>query len=300
MRTTLFLILAAAPCVFAQGQSNDAPRTLAEPEVFFYQTAPGADATVPVNALKKPAPVLGEPYSATIATESIQTLADGNRIVAKTTGAVARDALGRTRQQMELPIIGNLAAADIPQIVFIQDPVAKVSYSLNLTNKTAHEMPVLPPIQAGLDGISPSAPEAGPGTITIMRGAVATDKPLPPPSRAVVIAQKGKLSVDQGQSITTDLGSQIIEGVVANGTRTTLTIPAGQIGNDSPISVVTEEWTSPDLKAIVYSKRSDPRMGERTFQLTNLQRGEPDPSLFTVPPDFTMIEGPQPVVYGPR
>jgi hypothetical protein len=64
--------------------------------------------------------------------------------------------------------------------------------------------------------------------------------------------------------------------------------------------VVTEVWTSPDLKAIVYSKRNDPRMSEQTFQLTNIQRVEPDTSLFTVPSDFTIVDGPQPVVYSPR
>ena len=85
------------------------------------------------------------------------------------------------------------------------------------------------------------------------------------------------------QATTEDLGSQTMEGVIVNGVRTTRTIPAGQIGNDKPISIVTEVWTSPDLKTIVYSKRSDPRMGEQTFQLTNIVRAEPDPALFTVP-----------------
>jgi hypothetical protein len=63
---------------------------------------------------------------------------------------------------------------------------------------------------------------------------------------------------------------------------------------------VTEVWTSPDLKTIVYSRRSDPRTGEQTFRLTNIQRTEPDAALFTVPPDFTFIDGPQRVIYGPK
>jgi hypothetical protein len=102
---------------------------------------------------------------------------------------------------------------------------------------------------------------------------------------------------DQGQANTEDLGSQTMEGVLVNGVRTTRTIPAGEIGNDKPISIVTEVWTSPDLKTIVYSKRSDPRMGEQTFQLTNIVRSEPDVSLFTVPPDFKIVDGPQNVIY---
>ena len=82
-----------------------------------------------------------------------------------------------------------------------------------------------------------------------------------------------------------------------NGIRTTRTIPAGQIGNDKPISIVTEVWTSPDLKTVISSKRNDPRMGEQTFQLTNIVRAEPDPSLFAVPSDFKIIDGPQKIVY---
>ena len=77
---------------------------------------------------------------------------------------------------------------------------------------------------------------------------------------------------DQAQVSTEDLGSQTMEGILVNGVRTTHTIPAGQIGNEKPINIVTEVWTSPDLKTIVYSKRSDPRMGEQTFQLTNIVR----------------------------
>lgn len=102
---------------------------------------------------------------------------------------------------------------------------------------------------------------------------------------------------EQAQASTEDLGSQTMEGVLVHGVRTTHTIPAGQIGNERPISIVSEIWTSPDLKTVVFSKRTDPRMGEQTFRLTNIVRAEPDPSLFTVPPDFKIVEGPQPIHY---
>jgi len=102
---------------------------------------------------------------------------------------------------------------------------------------------------------------------------------------------------EQGEVSSEDLGSQTMEGVLVTGTRTTRTIPAGQIGNDKPISIVTEVWTSPELKTVVYSKRTDPRMGEQTFKLTNIMRAEPDPTLFTVPSDFNVIDGAEPIVY---
>ena len=108
---------------------------------------------------------------------------------------------------------------------------------------------------------------------------------------------KELIADESAQVSTEDLGTQTMEGLVVNGVRTTRTIPEGQIGNDKPISIVTEVWTSPDLKTIVYSKRSDPRMGEQTFKLTNVVRAEPDASLFTVPADFKTMDGPQNVIY---
>ena len=67
--------------------------------------------------------------------------------------------------------------------------------------------------------------------------------------------------------------------------------------NERPITIVTEVWTSPELKTVVYSKRSDPRMGEQTFQLKNIVRSEPDPFLFTVPADFKIVDGPRNFIY---
>ena len=64
----------------------------------------------------------GAPYSATVVNESVQTLADGNRIVQKTTGTTARDSEGRTRNDAPLPMIGNMSSAGAPHLVFIVDP----------------------------------------------------------------------------------------------------------------------------------------------------------------------------------
>jgi hypothetical protein len=87
-----------------------------------------------------------------------------------------------------------------------------------------------------------------------------------------------------------DLGSQNMAGVIAQGTRNTLTIEAGEIGNDRPIQVIDERWYSPDLQLEVMNKHSDPRTGEQITQMVNIQRGEPDPSLFQVPAAYRVIE----------
>ncbi len=238
------------------------------------------------------APVQGAPYSATVVNETIQTLADGNRIVNTNTGTTARDSQGRTRRDTPFPAIGNLTAANAPQIVFIQDPVAQTAYTLNLTEKTAHQMPQPPPLAGGAAG----AAAAGNTFYIQMKTGPVTGEPIPPP---MATFEKRVIVDEPAQEETEDLGSQMMEGVTVNGTRSTRTIPAGQIGNEKPIVIVTEVWTSPELKTVVYSKRSDPRMGEQTFRLTNIVREEPDPSLFTVPADFKIIEGPQTIHYRP-
>jgi hypothetical protein len=90
--------------------------------------------------------------------------------------------------------------------------------------------------------------------------------------------------------VTENLGQQTVEGVNAAGTRSTTTIPAGAIGNLQPIKVVAEQWLSPDLQILVMTRHSDPRSGDTTYRLQNIVRAEPDRSLFTVPPDFTLKE----------
>jgi len=290
MKRALFLVLAAASCAFAQEKGN-----------VIYQTTGAVGAVASGGSDKASGPVLGAPYSATITNESIQTLADGNRLVQASTGATARDSQGRTRQDTALPPIGNLSAANAPHLVFIHDPVAETSYTLNLTEKTAQKMPALPPLRGGGPGLA--------GATVTMRVVEGNGAPLPPPdAMATTIAapapgmffEKHVVTAEQDQGNTEDLGSETIEGVLVNGVRTTHTIPAGQIGNDRPITIVTEVWTSPDLKTVVYSKRSDPRMGEQTFRLTNIVRTEPSPSLFTVPADFKLVDGPQPIFYRTR
>jgi hypothetical protein len=301
-RLGLTLVLAASSCAYAQETGN----------VMYQAPVPAPGVAGPVTGVAvggmmkgSITPIKGAPYSATITNESVQTLADGNRIVQTSTGNTARDSQGRTRQDFALPAIGNLSATEVPRLVFIQDPVAQTSYTLNLTDKTAQKIPMPPPPPAG--GFS----ESGGATFSVQVGAgaaaigpggpeqnMAFQKPVLPDAPVQTMAFAKLVPADeQAQVATEDLGTQTMEGVVVNGSRTTRTIPAGQIGNDRPIVITIEVWTSPDLKTIISSKRTDPRMGEQTFKLTNLVRNEPDASLFAPPPDFKILDGPQRVMY---
>jgi hypothetical protein len=248
-------------------------------------------------------PVLGAPYSAMITNESSQLLADGNRITQSSSGTTARDSQGRTRQDAPLPAIGNMAAANAPHFVFINDPVGQKTYTLNLTEKTAQSF-AMPRASSGTGaGVGTGGSvEANTLFLKLKQEAEASASGQTPE----IATQKSSIMMDKvkaetfGEATevsTEDLGTQTMEGVLVTGTRTTKTIPTGQIGNEKPISIVIEVWTSPELKTVVMSKRSDPRMGEQTFRLTNIVRAEPDASLFTVPADFKVIDGQQTVIY---
>lgn len=224
-------------------------------------------------------PVSGAPYSAEAVTETTQTLPDGNRIVNKSTSKIYRDSAGRERREQPLPSFGKLASGDTaPVMIMISDPVAKVNYSLETRSKTATKMPA-----PGLLRMSDKGGMVG-GTFA----AIAPAPAVGGGGNQIFFSQGRLATAPQSAQKKEDLGQRTIEGVVADGTRTTTTIPAGEVGNERPIDVVSERWYSSDLQVLVMSKDTDPRMGETTYQLTNVSRVEPAASFFEVPADYQL------------
>ena len=257
--------------------------------------------------------VKGAPYSAEAVTESVQTLGDGNRIVNKFTSQVYRDSEGRTRREQTLKGLGGVGTGEEPlQTIFINDPVAGTTYSLDTRSHIAHKsMPFNFQIMTkpGKPGDNQqfefrSAQGSGANVIVTTQvgpgqaapGQAATK--LPPPGAADHFEIRTESAAGfairtkpaPGNAVKEDLGKQLIEGVEAEGTRTTITIPAGEIGNERPIEIVSERWYSPELQLVVMTRHSDPRSGETTYKLTNINRTEPAKSLFEVPAGFTVKE----------
>ena len=251
--------------------------------------------------------VKGAPYSAQAISESIQTLADGNRIVHKSTASVYRDGEGRTRREQTLKAIGPYASAgDPPQTTFINDPVAGVNYILDSRTRTARKV-ALPAFKRG----------AGERVVVTTEGAsklrskddeikeadikehklraieqevIVGGPALAHAPRPGATFEYLRSKPDPKNTKKESLGKQTVEGVEAEGTRVTITIPAGEIGNEQPMQIVSESWYSHELQTIIMSKHTDPRMGEHTYRLTNLTLGEPARSLFDVPSDYTIKE----------
>lgn len=260
--------------------------------------------------------VKGAPYSAESVTETIQTLADGNRIINRITSSLYRDSEGRTRREQSLKGLGILGGGEEPlTTIFINDPVAGVTYSLDSRSHTAHKSMAFRfelGRKAGVEGqqfefkVAPGTAGAA-GTarsmiLTAPAGAPPVGAPLPPPNvdhftmrteGGVAGTYVFKAAPGAKEAVKEELGKQTIEGVEAEGTRTTITIPAGEIGNERPIEIVSERWYSPELQLIVMSRHSDPRTGETTYKLTNINRAEPAKSLFEVPPGYTLTDGAQ-------
>ena len=344
--------------------------------------------------------VKGAPYSAESVTESVQVLADGNRITHTSKASLYRDNEGRTRRDQTLNHIGPWATSDEPaQTIFINDPVAGAHYILNPRTRTAQKMSNVltftrskregaPPTGVatgtrvfmhsrndalvlsqessktinggGLSGkavkkvpptyppIAKAAGAEGPVSVQIVvseSGAVESAKAVsghPLLQAAAVAAAKewqftptklsgnavkvsGTISfvfslpkedeatgnvtlmrtpapghAPEGERVNVNvlvkpvkesLGKQMIEGVEAEGTRTTHTFPAGMIGNERPINIISERWYSPELQMVVLTKHNDPRFGETSYRLTNINRSEPTRTLFEVPSDYTVKEG---------
>jgi hypothetical protein len=249
-------------------------------------------------------PVLGAPYSAEAVRESVQVLADGNRIVRRSVSRVYRDGKGRTRRE-ELGPDGQVSSIAINDPAggtsFLFDPAVNVAHRTGVATFTA-----VPDVAGGMTPkkaitltISPDAKAHAElkATQQADQDAAAAHAGTKPhvTGEAMTISSVGPISwVAAGSAGTTspatteDLGEQVVEGVMAKGTRTTTVIPAGAIGNEQPITVTSEEWFSPDLKVLVMTKHADPRSGETTYRLTYITRVEPDASLFDLPAGVTI------------
>lgn len=199
--------------------------------------------------------VTGAPFTATLQETVTQKLADGNTITRTTASQFARDSQGRTYLQTTANGLGPWSSTTgAKTLTFITDPVAGAAYTLDATAMTAAQRPLRP---VGAGG-----------------------------SRRTEFAD--------ANAVQTSIGAQMMAPLpnLLQGTQLTRTIPANTIGNAQPIVSTTTRWYSPDLKMVVMQTISDPRMGTRTFQMTNVQTTEPAASLFQVPSGYTVSTKP--------
>jgi hypothetical protein len=265
--------------------------------------------------------VKNAPYTAEAVTETIQMLTDGNRIVHKSVTLLARDSLGRTRQEKK---------GERGGMVYLYDPIENRSYVLRTAGKTAVPLPRPPTPPTPPTPLTPPAPPTAvpprtppesaainvqPGRVIVSKSVgsgIGTDEvhvevvrigradnaapdapvaPIPPMPPLTLHGHPLALPyVSRDKGVTEMLGSREFDGVRADGKRTIRTIPAGAIGNEKPIAVVSERWFCPELNVVVMSRNVDPRSGETVYRLADIKRGEPPAELFKVPADYKLRE----------
>lgn len=225
-------------------------------------------------------------FSAESVTEHIQTLSDGNRLTRKSTAHIYRDAAGRTRREHELNRRGTVNPnGEAGQLIVINDPIGRVNYVIETQTGVARKMELPPPrVMEALERA---------------RGGNAPFSVLMPTSAAHRRMREGDDALKPAEPVKEKLPAQVIEGVLAEGTRTSLTIPAGEFDNDQPLVISHEEWYAPELHMIVLMKHNDPRFGETTFRLTNIIRSEPAAELFKLSPDYRVVDDRQQRMIGP-
>jgi hypothetical protein len=266
----------------------------------------------------------GAPYSAEVVNDYTQMLSDGNRIMQHSTGRVYRDKEGRVRRE-EDRASGSPSISIVDPVAGVSyslDPESRVAWktpglaglaiigkldTATMATVEAGRASRRPPIGAGPEGMRVEAMRAGPGgpgpIVEMRRKEMAGD-------RGNVIFEvngevagyrrfksgdpSGDAAAPSGSSVVEDveeaLAPRTMEGVVVGGKRIKTTIAAGAIGNEWPIAITSEEWTSAELQVLVMTDRKDPRLGDSTYRLMHIVREEPAKTLFQVPSDYTIKE----------
>jgi hypothetical protein len=245
------------------------------------QTAP-----CPVNP-PKPPKLLS--FTAEIKIHSVQTLADGTTITRDSKEQQARDSQNRYFSSRTNPFAIANEAADAFVFSNAHDPVdgTQTNWDSRTRKATVLKMPsrdqqhgCWASSSGGRWNFGPMPPQPRPapslgigtggGFIT---GAVASVGPSgPPPVRP--------------RPTNEDLGTAVIMGLEAHGTRMTITTPVGAIGNDKPLVRTTETWTAPGLPTPLRQISSDPRTGTETREVVSLDLSEPPLSTFQPPEGY--------------
>jgi hypothetical protein len=190
------------------------------------------------------------PFTATVNTEWVRALPDGTRITLVNHRLIARDSAGRVFQERRMLVPQNGKQQSIVNQTEISDPILKQQYICKPSENTCQ---------------------------------LEFRQPFPAEGQPITGLQQNDTGIES-------LGTQSIAGVETFGKRETIFIPAGEIGNDSPINTHREFWFSPKLGLNLISVRDDPRFGTQRFELSDIVLGEPDATLFSPPAGSRIID----------
>ncbi len=190
------------------------------------------------------------PFTARIVVTWNEPLVGGGTISRKYYTSVARDSQGRVRREIREFVPADSTAEPPLRTFTILDPVSA-------TRTTC--------------------------TKASMNCATTTFHP-----RLVLTEDAGTGSSSNGNVTRKSLGQQTMNDLPVVGTRETVSNASGSRDSSSAAPTHTDVWYSPDLHMDISVVRSTPQLGDVTLQVTNLVRGEPDSSLFSIPSGYAV------------
>lgn len=203
-------------------------------------------------------PVGGLSFSAAVEQKMTQTLKDGTTFKRRTTAFIARDFRGRIHNESREVL--SITSTRQPALlsIHIYDPDTRLNTFLNPRTHIAR--------QSTLSN---------------------------PPSTAPPLDWAQQKSANDYASPNVrleDLGTNDLDGVEVHGYRRAITLNTKASGTDQPVVITDEYWYSDELHLNMLEKHSDPRSGELTITVTQLNRNEPAADLFEVPANYKVVD----------
>ncbi|MGO9864808.1 MAG: hypothetical protein ACLPLR_14440 [Terriglobales bacterium] len=196
-------------------------------------------------------PAVGRPFSGRDSIEWTRNLEDGSVTTTHLYATVARDSQGRIYREHRSFVSANSSQESKYRDMVFLDPVAHTRTTCTFKTR-----------RCAITSYHESA----------------TFIPIP----------AGPIANGTAYLTRESLGPSVVEGINVVGTRETITINPGIVGNDKPLVTTREFWYSPDLQVNLSVTRKDPRLGTQVLQLVELSLSEPDPAQFRVPASFVI------------
>lgn len=232
-----------------------------------------------IDSITIPA-VTNAPFQGTVTLKWTRHLADGSTLIVGNHRLVVRDSQGDIYQERRTMVPDGSTEEPRIRWIEISNPVKHTKYFCNaaLTQCTLRSYYAI---------AHPVSGSKAPGNRNANGAATSTN--------AANIQAPGRISPPANPAsnpnlVHTDLGARSIEGLDAVGTRESVTIPPGAMGNTAPLERSKEFWYSPQLDLNLRVLRVDPLHGEQSFQVTDLTLQEPDPQRFVLPANCKIID----------
>jgi hypothetical protein len=197
------------------------------------------------------------PFSLTLAAEWSRPMNNGGTFTTANSRPIKRDSAGRIYQERWLM---SPKGSNIPSRmswIQIADPVAHTLYQCSPRQKICELVTLADPVMARFE----------PGRF-----------------------KSGPLKDGKGTRTQEDLGAQFFAGLPVHEYRDTMTLNAGVLGNDMPMSTVRQYRFCAELGFNLTSVLEAPQIGRQTFTVTEITTSEPDPSFFQPPQGYKVVD----------